>query len=328
MSMYTTEYFNKYLHEYEDEDEDEDEPIYRYGYGHGHKHNDERDHEYTFNHETIELTLNKYFHKVIILPPNVRKITFGNSFNKFIISNRVLEELKFGNEFNRCLELNINMRKLTFGHEFVQDLLLNAKMEVLVFGLNFNKPIKLNRRLKSLLLDYEFNHDLFSSKKLLALSLYSENFTAHIELPKYLKILTLRLDIFKKTTLNNRLGVLNITYNPFDIPLLTLEKSQNASEKIDVQIYSFAKNKFDTKNFNTRSIYSDRAVGYIIEQIKPINIYENIPNSMERIVINSYQYWKIDDLPNNIKNIVFVSEQPDFVTKKKNDDQNNEFEEL
>lgn len=164
------------------------------------------------------------------LPPNLKKLQFGQEYNKIIKRNILpesLEELIFGHDFNQLLDEHIfplNIIKLTFGYNFNHFVKRNVlpnnleklkfgntynkmlyigvlpqSLKIIEFGSNYNKPINKNvlpNSIRSLIFGNNFNQQFNenalpqSLKELILGNEYSRPFLENI-LPNNLEYLTI-----------------------------------------------------------------------------------------------------------------------------------------
>lgn len=232
--------------------------------------------------------------------------------NKFsIVLNENITHLTLSTSFNNSIELTNNLVHLIFGYCFNNPIILpnNSQLTHLTFGYCFDKPIILpnNSRLTHLIFGSSFNHplDLTNANQLTYLT-FEHKFNYLFELPDSLVHLSLSFEFNQPIKLNNNLHITQLTFGyHFNQPI-------ELTDKLTHLTLGFRFNQ--PIQFTEKSQLTHLILGYHFNQ--PIqltnlkyleirssdnNFFENLPSSLESLVLTFDSAPLLNNLPNSLK---------------------------
>ena len=217
------------------------------------------------------------FNSKLVLPNKITHLTLGYCFNCPInLTNNIqLTHLTFGNNFNQPINLsnNIQLTHLTFGNNFNQPIELVENLIELNFGVYFDHPIKLPNKLTHLSFGIFFDQPIELVKSLTHIR-FGTLFNQPIILPKNIQSISFG------------------TYfdQPINFPKSLIQLHLGVSFSQSVNPIELANLKYFEINCNN------------------LSLVENLPNSLEKLIIGSCANFPLNNLPNSIKFIMILNE--------------------
>ena len=214
--------------------------------------------------------------KPIILENNFHnqiKIThlhFGCAFNQPIRLTNNLIFVKFGTNFNQPIELTHSITYLIIGDRYIHPIILtnNFQLTHLAFGYYFNQSIILPNSLIELIFDFEYNKPII--------------------IPEALNLLILGKNFNQPINLTN-----NLTHLEFGFSFNQLINFPNNSQLTHLSL--------GQRNANFTELPN---IKYLNIDFNNSHLIENLPDSLETLVIGWNFKLKLNDLPNSIKNLI------------------------
>lgn len=222
-----------------------------------------------------------------------KKIIFANSYEfiNFVELNLHNSYEVEESQFNQQIKLPDLVETISFGERFNQNIILPAQLKTIIFKEDFNKKIILPNSLVELSFELSFFNqpiELVDSLKVLFLSY---NYNQTILLPESLEILSFGIFFgksFNLLKLPNNLKRLNMGFNftkLFDLP--------NTLNYLILDVKEINANINTNVNMNLINNCS--------------SLLNNLPNSLEHLVIIGDNNFELANLPNGLRTIIFDS---------------------
>ena len=207
------------------------------------------------------------FNQQVIIPQNVIHLTFGSYFNQPLTIPQNIIHLTFGNDFNQQVIIPQSVTHLTFGGNFNQKIIIPQSVTHLTFGGNFNQKIIIPQNVTHLTFGYKFNQQVIIPQNVTHLT-FGNRFNQQVIIPQNVTHLTFGNRFNQQVIIPQ-----NVTHLTFG--------------------YRF------NQQINLPNIK------YIKLDCNIVDIIENLPNSIEEIVLGDNFDLELYNLPNSIKKISF-----------------------